>query len=253
MTQPAWHFRPARASDADACARLTFDSGPAEMRFFLPGESDERCIAFLRFAFASDRGMFSWRHHYVACAPDDTVLAEMSVYDYRNTRFDNLHLIRILLRFFGLLKTFKILQHGMLIEREQPPPQRGQVLLRSYSIDKHAQGSSIGRMMFARAIISGWLRLTPGDQYLLNVRQDNRVRHLYERIGFVAQPRQHPPPARLPAELVSVRMVWSSQGMASACARIKRLCALLMQEQAAAQDEELHRWLDGNQVDDRVS
>jgi GNAT superfamily N-acetyltransferase len=233
MPPSSWHFRPARASDADACARLTFDSGATELRFFLRNESDERRIAFLRFAFVSDHGVFSWRHHYVACTPDDTVIAEMAVHDSRGARFDNLHLILNLLRFFGLLKTFRMLARGIVLEHEQPPPQRGQVLIKSYSVDRRVQGSSVGRLIFGHAIASGWLRFAPDRQYLLNVRLDNRARLFYQRLGFVAQPRRHPPSARLPAELVSVRMVWSDKGIASVCARTVQRLGPLGQEAAA--------------------
>ncbi|MDR2990424.1 MAG: N-acetyltransferase [Burkholderiaceae bacterium] len=236
MNPTAWHFRPAQPSDADACARLTFDAGSAEIRFFLLDESDERCIAFLRFAFATNGGEFSWRHHYVGCASDGTVLAETAIHDYRDVRLDGLRLIWALLRFFGLLKTLKILSRGTILEHEQPPPKRGQVLIRSYSVDKRAQASNVPRMLFGHAIASGWLRFAPDRQYLLNVRQDNRARHLYERLGFVVQPRQHPPSARLPAELESVCMVWSERGIQSVCERAVRMWGPLAQQSGAVPD-----------------
>jgi ribosomal protein S18 acetylase RimI-like enzyme len=206
------------------------------MHFLLPGESDERCIAFLRFGFTSNHGMFSWRHHYVACAPDGVVLAEISVHDHSDALLDVLHLIWMLLRFFGLFKTVKILLRGLVLQNEQPAPQRGQILIKSYSIDKRVQGSNVGRMMFMHAVSSGWLRFPPNTQYLLNVRQDNRARHLYERLGFVTQPRQRPPSARLPAELVSVRMVWSEQGVQSARDRSSRQWGPPAQEPATVPD-----------------
>ncbi|MDR2990425.1 MAG: GNAT family N-acetyltransferase [Burkholderiaceae bacterium] len=246
MKHSTWHFRPAQIGDADACARLTFDSGTAEMRFLLPGESDERCIEFLRFGFTSNRGMFSWRHHYVACAPDDAVLAEMSVHDHSDALLDVLHLIWMLLRFFGLFKTVKILSHGLVLLDEQPAPLRGQILIKSYSINKRVQGSNIGRMMCMHAIFNGWMRFPPNTQYLLNVRLDNRARHLYERLGFVAQPRRHPPSARLPAELVSVRMIWTEQGAQSARDRSRRMWGPPAQETAAVPDTAPHDPSDGN-------
>ncbi|MDR0458425.1 MAG: GNAT family N-acetyltransferase [Burkholderiaceae bacterium] len=213
MNGEQWRFRPAQTSDAAACAPLIFASGVHEFRFFL-GVPDEQSLAFLRFAFALDHGHFSWRRYYVACSPDGTVLSEMSAHGHRDTRLDDPYLAWIALRFFGPRQTPGILRRGAILGGELPAPERGQVLLANFATDTRMRGAGIFTALLAHALTSGWLRCAPGGQYVLDVRLDNiRARHLYERLGFVAQPRRRPPSARLPAGLISTRMVWSGQGM----------------------------------------
>jgi ribosomal protein S18 acetylase RimI-like enzyme len=214
MSSLALHFRPAQAGDADACAPLIFASGVHEFGFFLD-QPDQPCIAFLRLAFASNHGRYSWRRHYVACSPDGAVLCEIAAHEYGHTTADDLHLTWMLLRFFGPLKTPGMLVRGSVIETELPPPNRGQTLLTNLATDPRMRGQGICTAMLAHALASGWL-LRDGGQCLLDVRLDNPdARRLYERLGFIAQPRPHPPSVRLPSELVSMRMVWSAQGMAA--------------------------------------
>jgi len=212
MSDAPWRFRPAQAGDAAACAPLIFASGTHELRFFLD-VPDEQSMAFLRFAFALDQGRFSWRRHYVACAPDGTVLSEMAAHDHRDTRLDAPVLVWLLLRFFGPLKTPGILRRGLILDSEMPPPQRGQTLLTDIATDARVRGQGVFTAMLADALASGWLRCAAGGQYLLDVLRSNaRARRVYERLGFVPQPRRRPPAARLPAELIALRMAWSAEG-----------------------------------------
>jgi ribosomal protein S18 acetylase RimI-like enzyme len=215
MSNPTLHFRPARAGDADACAPLIFASGVSECRFYF-GASDEQCIAFLRYAFTSDHSRYSWRRHYVSCAADGTVLSVIAAHHHPDVRLDDLHVVWLGLRFFGLGKTIPMLPRGMIIEREMLPPKRGQILLGNFATEQRVRGTGIFTAMLTDALTSGWLRWTSDNQYLLDVRLDNtRARHLYERLGFAAQPRQRPPHPRLPTELTAMRMIWSAQGMAA--------------------------------------
>jgi ribosomal protein S18 acetylase RimI-like enzyme len=192
-----------------------FASGPDEFQFYL-GQPDQRCIAFLRLAFASSHGRYSWRRYYVACAADGTVLSQMAAHHYRDARFDDLHEVGMMLRLFGLRQAPAILRRGAILACELPAPKRGQTLLTSIATDEQARGTGIFTRMLAHALTSGWLRSTPGNQYLLDVLLTNtHARRLYERLGFAAQPRQAPPHPRLPAELVATRMAWSGQGIAA--------------------------------------
>jgi GNAT superfamily N-acetyltransferase len=199
----------------DVCARLIFESGADEFRFFL-GVPDQRSIAFLRFAFALNLGRFSWRRHYVACTPDGTVQSSMAVRDYRDIQQGNLHMLWMVLYFFGPFKARGILSRGGVLESGAPSPKPGQTLLTNIATEERARGTGIFTAMLTHALAGGWLRCAPDNQYILDVLLSNtRARHLYERLGFVAQPSQCPPPPGLPAELVSVRMAWSDQGMAA--------------------------------------
>jgi ribosomal protein S18 acetylase RimI-like enzyme len=180
----------------------------------------------LRFAFAMNFGRFSWRRCYVACAPDGTVQSHMAARDYRDIERGSLHMNWMVLYFFGLRKTRGILTRGGVLGSELPAPERGQTLLVNIATEPAVRGMGIFTAMLTDALVSGWLRSAPDDRYVLDVLLSNdRTRRLYERLGFVAQPRQFPPPAGLPAELISMRMAWSAQGMAALRAQAQSIPA----------------------------
>ncbi|MDR2990837.1 MAG: GNAT family N-acetyltransferase [Burkholderiaceae bacterium] len=158
---------------------------------------------------------FSWRGYYVACAPDGTVQSGMGVRDHRDITRGIFHMNWMVPYFFGPFKAPGILSRGAVLGSAVPPPERGQTLLTNIATDERVRGTGAFTALLTHALVSGWLRCAPDDQYLLDVLLNNRARHLYERLGFVAQPQQHPPSARLPADLVAVRMVWSAQGIAA--------------------------------------
>jgi GNAT superfamily N-acetyltransferase len=140
----------------------------------------------------------------------------MGARDQRNIEQGGRHMIWMVLYFFGPRKARSILLRGGVLASEVVVPERGQTLLLNIATEQRVRGTGIFTAMLADALASGWLRCAPGDQYVLDVLLSNdRARHLYERLGFVAQPRQHPPSADLPADLVSVRMAWSAQGIAA--------------------------------------
>lgn len=198
------HFRPARASDAEAVAPLIFASGEHEFGFFL-GESPAVCIAFLRFAFVARRGRFSWRRHRVAVAEDGTVLAVLAVHDGRLTLFDDPHVAFMLLRFFGFLHAFSILRRGLVLANELPAPQRAQVLLAHCATLECVRGTGVFSALFDDALHAGLLGVQQDRQLLLDVLVSNtRAFALYRRLGFVDLPRARSP--QVPRDLESVRM-----------------------------------------------
>jgi GNAT superfamily N-acetyltransferase len=194
-----------------------------ECRFYLD-EPDEQCIAFLRFGFTLDHGRYSWRRHYVTCAADGTVLSVMGAHHHGQTRFYDLHSIWMVQRFFGPRKTMPIVSRGAILQREMVMPKSGETVFSGFATDERMRGTGVLTAMLADALATGWLPWFPNHQYLLDVRLNNSgARRLYERLGFVAQPRTRPPHPRLPVELTSMRMAWSAQGMtalrAQGCAR----------------------------------
>ncbi|EIF69397.1 acetyltransferase protein [Burkholderia pseudomallei 1258a] len=201
-----WRFRAAAASDAHACAPLVFESGVREFGYFL-GEPPARCIAFLAFAFASKHGRFSWRRHRVALGGDGTVSAVLAAHDGRATTFDDLHVAWMLLRFFGVARTIRMLLRGLVLESELPAPKRSQTLIAHCSTEARVRGCGAFSALFDDAMRAGLLGVEPGREVVLDVLASNeRARALYERLGFAATPRARPRSARLPGELASVRM-----------------------------------------------
>ncbi|KWZ45189.1 acetyltransferase [Burkholderia savannae] len=202
----SWRFRPAAASDAHACAPLVFESGVREFGYFL-GEPPARCIAFLEFAFASKQGRFSWRRHRVAVAESGAIDAVLAAHDGRATALDDLHVAWMLLRFFGLARTIRMLLRGLVLESELPAPKRTQTLIAHCATDARVRGCGAFSALFDEAMRSGVFGREVGREIVLDVRLENvRARTLYERLGFESVPRRRPPSTRLPADLESIRM-----------------------------------------------
>jgi GNAT superfamily N-acetyltransferase len=212
---PAGHadglqFRPARAEDAAACAPLIFASGVGEFGFFL-GQPDERCIAFLRFAFTSKHGRFSYRRHHVALTSDNKVIAVLAVHDGRRIWLDDPHVALMLLMFFGLRRTVSMLLRGLVLESELPAPKSSQTLMAHCATDAQNRGtgvfSALFASVFASALRAGSISGEPGRQLVLDVLVSNRRAYdLYRRLGFVELPRRAPVSHRLPRQLESIRM-----------------------------------------------
>jgi GNAT superfamily N-acetyltransferase len=199
-------FRPALKSDAEVCAPLVFASGVREFSFFL-GESPDVCIAFLRFAFASDGGRFSWRRHRVAVGADGKVLAIMAAHDGRAILLDDPHVAWMLLRFFGGRRTVSMLLRGLVLESELPAPKRTQTLIAHCATNESVRGTGVFSALFENASRAGVPGIAPGREIRLDVLISNtRARDLYRRLGFVELPRRHVLSRKLPSELESVRM-----------------------------------------------
>jgi GNAT superfamily N-acetyltransferase len=214
MAQP-WQFRPARAEDAAVCAPLVFASGVGEFGFFL-GLPPEQCIAFIQAGFASRYGRYSWRRHRVAVAPDGRVVAVMAIHDGRETGFDDPYITWSLLRCFGW-RMAGMSRRGLVLESELPALKRTERLIAQCSTDARVRGTGIFTALFRDALSHGLLDAGPGRTLVIDVRANNaRARSLYERLGFVLQPRSHPPSPHLPPELVSLRLAWPGRAIPNA-------------------------------------
>ncbi|HEM7876746.1 TPA: GNAT family N-acetyltransferase [Burkholderia contaminans] len=199
-------FRPATEGDAYACAPLIFASGTREFGFFL-GVGAEQCVAFLKYAFASRFGRFSWRRHRIAVALDGTVCGVMAAHDGRVTGFDDFHVVWMLLAFFGPLRTIRALLRGLVLERELPSPKRRQILIAHCATAECMRGMGVFSLLFEHALRCGVFAAREGRDVVLDVLVSNMgARTLYERLGFVEMSRSYTRSRRLPVELASVRM-----------------------------------------------
>ncbi|WP_233854929.1 GNAT family N-acetyltransferase [Paraburkholderia sp. HD33-4] len=213
----ALRFRAARAGDAEVCAPLIFASGVREFGFFL-GEPSEACIEFLAFAFASKLGRFSYQRHRVAVTEDEQPVAVLALHDGRHTWFDDPHVALMLVLFFGLRRTVRMLLRGLVLESELPAPKSTQTLIAHCATHERLRGTGVFSTLFADAmrvceLMSPRTRAGRGEpdrhQLVLDVLVSNkRAYALYRRLGFVELPRRAPVSARLPRELESVRMEW---------------------------------------------
>ncbi|RAS23424.1 GNAT family N-acetyltransferase [Paraburkholderia bryophila] len=205
-------FRPARPGDAEACAPLIFASGVLEFGFFL-GEPAATCIDFLDFAFGSKHGRFSYRRHRVAVDGNGRVVAVLAVHDGRRTWFDDPHVAWMLLRFFGVHRTVRMLLRGLTLESELPAPKSSQTLIAHCATHEQLRGTGLFSGLFADALRAGSLEREGGRQVVLDVLVGNtRAYALYRRLGFVELPRRAAMSPRLPRELESVRMQFVGRG-----------------------------------------
>lgn len=203
-------IRPARATDAAACAPLVFASGEHEFQFFL-GVPAEQCTAFLEHAFALSGGRFSWRRHEVAVDASGEIVAVLAAHDGRRIAADDPHVVWTLLRYFGLLRAVPMLLRGLVLETELPKPKRGQTLLAHCATRAELRGSGLFSMLFEqvqRGASATERGLAPCErEIVLDVLVSNRrAAALYQRLGFVALQRRRPRSRFLPAQLESVRM-----------------------------------------------
>ncbi|NML34320.1 GNAT family N-acetyltransferase [Paraburkholderia antibiotica] len=203
-------FRPARASDAAACAPLVFESGEHEFEFFL-GVPAARCIPFLEYSFALSAGRFSWRRHEVAVDAQGKIVAVLAAHDGRRILADDAHIVWTLSRHFGVLRTVPMLLRGLVLETELPKPKRAQTLIAHCATNEEARGTGIFSALFQHALRSDVADQrgldASGREIVLDVLVSNeRAASLYRRLGFVELPRRKPRSSRLPAPLESVRM-----------------------------------------------
>jgi ribosomal protein S18 acetylase RimI-like enzyme len=211
----ALRFRPARVEDAEACAPLIFVSGVREFSFFL-GEPAAACIDFLAFAFTSKFGRFSYRRHRVAVSGDQQVAAVLAVHDGRDTWLDDPHVALMLLMFFGVRRTVRMLLRGLVLESELPAPKSSQTLIAHCATRETKRGTGVFSALFDNAVHAGSMDGDGGRQIVLDVLVSNtRAYDLYRRLGFVELPRRGPVSERLPRELESVRMELNGPGATS--------------------------------------
>lgn len=208
-------FRPARVSDATACAPLVFASGEHEFEFFL-GVPRERCVAFLQHAFALSGGRFSWRRHEVAIDSQGEIVAVLAAHDGRRILADDPHIVWTLMRYFGILRTVPMLLRGLVLETELPKPKRTQTLVAHCATRADARGTGVFTTLFGHALgakEAAQRGLEAGErEIVLDVLVSNtRAAALYRRLGFVELPRRKPRSRRLPAQLESVRMRLASR------------------------------------------
>ncbi|BAO94066.1 GNAT family N-acetyltransferase [Caballeronia insecticola] len=203
-------IRPARATDAAACASLVFASGKHEFEFFL-GLRAEQCTEFLKHAFALSQGRFSWRRHEVAVDAQGEMMAVLAAHDGRRVAADDLHIVWTLLRYFGPLRAVPMLVRGLVLETELPKPRRTQTLVAHCATRADTRGCGVFSMLFEQALrgASASTRgLVPSErEVVLDALVSNtRAMALYRRLGFVELPRKRSRSRFLPAQLESVRM-----------------------------------------------
>jgi ribosomal protein S18 acetylase RimI-like enzyme len=113
----------------------------------------------------------------------------------------------MLLLFFGVRRTIRMLLRGLVLESELPAPKSAQTLIAHCATHQQMRGTGVFTALFSNTQNAGLIEGGPTRQIVLDVLVSNtRAYELYRRLGFVELPRRGPVSRRLPRELESVRM-----------------------------------------------
>jgi ribosomal protein S18 acetylase RimI-like enzyme len=119
----------------------------------------------------------------------------------------------MLLLFFGVRRTVRMLLRGLVLESELPAPKSSQSLIAHCATRETMRGTGVFSALFTNALHAGSMDGDGGRQIVLDVLVSNtRAYDLYRRLGFVELPRRGPVSPRLPRELESVRMGFVGRG-----------------------------------------
>ena len=109
-----------------------------------------------------------------------------------------------------------MLLRGLVLESELPKPARNQTLMAHCATVAAVRGRGVFSALFSYALNNGAFDLAPGRQLVLDVLVSNgAARALYERLSFAAIPRRREPSGRLPAALLSMRMLLAANARPS--------------------------------------
>jgi hypothetical protein len=144
---------------------------------------------------------------------DGRIAAVLALHDGRTTWFDDPHVALMLLLFFGVRRTIRMLLRGLVLESELPAPKKSQTLIAHCATHETMRGTGVFSSLFGNTLHAGLMGEGPGREVVLDVLVSNtRAYDLYRRLGFVELPRRGPVSRRLPGELVSVRMRFEGKG-----------------------------------------
>ncbi|WP_150627240.1 GNAT family N-acetyltransferase [Pandoraea captiosa] len=197
-------FRRATRSDAPACSDLIFSSGPKEFAYLF-NDTDERCVAFLEYAFAMRFGRFSYRHHHVAVRNDGQICATLATHTRIQLWLGDIVFAGQLLRRYGVAASARILVRGHVLSSTLARPNRGEVLISHCATHVAVRSRGIFRRLFRHVTTA---RLCAGKAWLNVLDSNIDARRLYVRLGFADAPKSPRRSRNLPASLNTRSMYW---------------------------------------------
>ena len=172
-------FRPAMPADADVAVPLIYSSGPAAFDYVFGAGTAQ---AFLRHAFASEAGEFSYRTHEVALLRGH-VAAVGAAFDGSAALAFTLAAARQILGFYGFFEGLGVIVRGLRTESVIRPPKANELYLAHLGVLPALRGAGIGTRL-VEALLQ---RRDAGrhDVVALDVAVTTpRAEALYERLGF---------------------------------------------------------------------
>lgn len=178
----AFHFRPARAEDADAIVPLMYESSrgliDACFRF-----GDAGPEPFLRCDFLRGDGIFGYRQQMVAIADDGQLVATMTVYRGRDINRLSLQTLRSAFIAFGWGRFLRVLWRSLALASLFVTPRRDSLFLANGCVVANRRSQGLFAAFIEHVCTSSDSSLTVAE---FDVSFGNpRAQKLYERLGFV--------------------------------------------------------------------
>ncbi|BFM15559.1 hypothetical protein R50073_17420 [Maricurvus nonylphenolicus] len=176
-------IRPATPEDAHLTAALMYSSGPKAFDYVFANQQPEGSLDFLHWMFMQDKGMFSYRNHWVA-EVDGKVLGLIG--SFTKSTIDKGMLATSLgtIRYLGLIQGLKALAKGMRFEYQLvKPPKKDCLYIAHVGVTPESRGLGLGSKMIAH--VESLAREQGIGKLSLDVSVINpRAQQLYERLSF---------------------------------------------------------------------
>lgn len=176
-------IRPARASDVDAATPLIFSAGPNAFNFVFSHRTRMDALGFIAHAFASDRGEFSWRYHWVA-ELDGEVVGTAVGYTGATARHFIWPAVGHILRCYGIAGAVRVIRRGLQIEKIIVPPTQADLFyIGNVAVAPDLRGRGVGQQIMQAMHAEG--RRQGATVCALDVSVANpRAEALYTRLGY---------------------------------------------------------------------
>lgn len=176
-------IRPARSSDVAAATPLIFSAGPDAFNFVFSHRTRLDARGFIAHAFSSDRGEFSWCHHWVAELDGDVVGTAVG-YTGATARHFLWPAVGHIIQCYGIAGAMRVIRRGLQIEKIIVPPTRADMFyIGNVAVSPALRGRGIGQQIMAHMHAEG--RRQGATVCALDVSAANpRAEALYARLGY---------------------------------------------------------------------
>lgn len=173
-------FRPCIPSDVDAAVPLIYSSGPTTFDYVF-NNGKITAIDFLKFAFLTKGGEFSYDNH-IAAIHDDRLIGVGTAFTSKKASSFTLHDSRKILKFYKL-GAFKIMGRGLRVEQLIKLPKKKEIAIAHLGIDEKSRSKGYGQALIEYLMANA--EIETNGCFVLDVSLLNpRAQTLYDRLGF---------------------------------------------------------------------
>lgn len=183
----AIEFRPCVIEDVHAAVPLIYASGPPAFEYVFQ-TSGKTAQGFLRMAFITPGGEFSFDNHFVGVSGKHIVAAG-AIYDASRAGRFMWYDIRKIIRFYKLAG-IPVLTRGWRTEQKIVPPMKNEICISHLGVDPAFRSRGYGQQLIK--FLMDQVEQNNDSIFVLDVSEKNpRAQALYERMGF--QVKEHRP------------------------------------------------------------